>query len=640
VIAVTGEKCTKETWKQVAEGKYNVVLAAPEAIFEKTGYFWNEVLRKRSGALYSRLIAVAIDECHCVKNWGGTGFRMDYNNIGILREAFLNIPFLGLTATITPTGISYYFKSTKFKRPAIIRQTVRRTNVDIWVAQITGNEHQDLGILIPDDISNAQDIPQTIIFYNGRVGCGRMAKWLRSRLPASLRSEGETVVRNYSGVLDEVSKQETLKLLRNGACRMVVCTDAFGLGMNISAIPRVVVWKLDAKVGIDGLHQRSGRAGRDTDERALALIYVSKANLSGQYVSPTRKVTESLTQTITRKKAKIPKPASPTETQSSTANDDEFRYTLPVSKETEPTFRKALPHIYAGPTKKALGTHSESNLPAAVHWVLQTEGCRQQPFLVAFEDPEMMRACGTPGGCDLCRMRHLMETNTEDSPPTLHGIPFTITLAYQTYLQASNDKPRKTRKQTMHTITTDRMQKLIVDIKTWRKATLDDFAKQFAELTVEIVFPDTKIVALAGKAKNVATEEDLIAALEECGYSIPGSFISSYTEDLYRCISGSLKESHPPPQLQEQFDQAAGRVVKQCLPVEPQASQRLSAISPSTQSTLSIPSPPQQGNQVSSIINPLPQHTATSRVPHWPVPSIRPTSLDPVYDKGNDFSKQ
>ena len=38
-IAVTGEKCTKETWKQVAEGKYNVVFAAPEAIFEKTGYF-------------------------------------------------------------------------------------------------------------------------------------------------------------------------------------------------------------------------------------------------------------------------------------------------------------------------------------------------------------------------------------------------------------------------------------------------------------------------------------------------------------------------------------------------------------------------------------------------------------------------
>ena len=143
-------------------------------------------------------------------------------------------------------------------------------------------------------------------------------------------------------------------------------------------------------------------------------------------------------------------------------------------------------------------------------------------------------------------------------------------------------------------------------------------------MTVCIVFPDSRIIVLADKVKNIESEDDLITGLKECGYSIPGSFISPYTEDLYYCISGSLKESHPLPQLQEQFDQAAGRIVKQCHPAEPQASQRLSAISPSTQSTLSIPSPPQQGNQVSSIINPLPQYTATSRAPLWPVPSIRP----------------
>jgi hypothetical protein len=85
----------------------------------------------------------------------------------------------------------------------------------------------------------------------------------------------------------------------------------------------------------------------------------------------------------------------------------------------------------------------------------------------------------------------------------------------------------------------------------------------------------------------------LIAALKECGYSIPGSFISSYTKDLYRCISSSLKESHPSPQLQEQFDQAAGRAVKRCHPVEPQAAQIVSAISQNALSPPSIP-PPQQ----------------------------------------------
>ena len=67
-IAMTGEKSTKESWKQVADGKYNVLFAAPEAIFEKTGYFWNNVLRKRGGDLYSKIVGFTIDECHCVKN--------------------------------------------------------------------------------------------------------------------------------------------------------------------------------------------------------------------------------------------------------------------------------------------------------------------------------------------------------------------------------------------------------------------------------------------------------------------------------------------------------------------------------------------------------------------------------------------
>ena len=72
-------------------------------------------------------------------------------------------------------------------------------------------------------------------------------------LLASLRSEGEIIVWSYNGVLDEVSKTETLELLHNGACRMVVCTDTFRLGMNIVRVPRVVIWKLDTKLGISVL---------------------------------------------------------------------------------------------------------------------------------------------------------------------------------------------------------------------------------------------------------------------------------------------------------------------------------------------------------------------------------------------------
>lgn len=602
-------------WGKVAKGEFNVVFAAPEAIFQKTGYFWNHVLRKRSGELYSKIVAVAIDECHCVKNWGASGFRVDYSSLGILREAFPYIPFLGLTATMTPTAISYFFKSVRFKRPIIIKQTVRRTNVDIWVAPIIGKEYEDLRVLFSHDISSAEDIPQTIIFYSGRVGCGRMAKWLRSQLPTALRSESETIIRNYNGVLDERSKEETLELLRNGACRMVVCTDAFGLGMNLKAIPRVVVWKLDSKLGIDGLHQRIGRAGRDSNARALALIFVTSANLSGQYIPPTTKVVISSIDHVKTKKAKQTKMknskhALPSEIQSSTADNDEFQYTLPVCTETQPIFQKALLDIYAAPTKKALVSHSESNLVHAIHWIIQTEGCRQKPFLVAFDDTEMMTECDTPGGCDRCLMSHLMETNQVDSPPSLHGIPFTITLTYQTYLQTSIDKPRKKRKAIMHTISINRMDKLIVDIKSWREKNLQHFEKRFAGMSVEVVFPDDEIVALAGKAKYMRSEDDLIVAVKECGYSIPASWISAYTKDLYDCIHESLKESHPPTQLQEQFQQTAGKISIQSIP--------------------SIPPYQQPRNQLppSVTTDELIKHTVISQIPHWPIPSITPIPLN------------
>jgi superfamily II DNA helicase RecQ len=532
---------------------------------------------------------------------------VDYSSLGVLREAFSHIPFLGLTATMTPTAISYFFKSVRFKRPTIIKQTVRRTNVDIWVASIVGKEYEDLRVLFSHGISSAEDIPQTIIFYSGRVGCGRMAKWLRSQLPAALRSESETIIRNYNGVLDERSKEETLELLRSGACRMVACTDAFGLGMNLKAIPRVVVWKLDSKLGIDGLHQRIGRAGRDSNARALALIFVTNANLSGQYISP--KVTMASVDRAKEKKAKQTKTKNskgtlPSEIQSSTADNDEFQYTLPICTETEPIFRKALLDIYAAPTKKALISHSESNLVHAIHWVVQTEGCRQKPFLVAFDDTEMMTGCEIPGGCDRCLMNHLMETNQVDSPPSLHGIPFTITLTYQTYLQTSVDKPRKKRKAAAYTISTNRMDKLVADIKSWREKNLQHIAKRFAGMSVEVVFPDDEIVALAGKAKYVRSEDDLIVAVKECGYGIPASWISTYTKDLYHCICESLKESHPPTQLQEQFQQAAGRT--------------------STQSTPSIPPYQQPRNRLhpSVATDELAKHTATPQVPRWPIPSI------------------
>ena len=147
-IAITCDVSSEKAWNEVAEGKYNVMLASPESLLNSTGYFWNYVLRKRSGVLYSKIVAVAIDECHCVETWGASGFRGDYTSLGVLREAFPNIPFVGLTATMTPMAISYFFKSVKFRNPVAIKQTIRRKNLSLWVAPITGTDYEDLRVFI------------------------------------------------------------------------------------------------------------------------------------------------------------------------------------------------------------------------------------------------------------------------------------------------------------------------------------------------------------------------------------------------------------------------------------------------------------------------------------------------------------
>ena len=621
-IAITCDVSSEKAWNEVAEGKYNVMLASPESLLNSTGYFWNYVLRKRSGVLYSKIVAVAIDECHCVETWGASGFQGDYTSLGVLREAFPNIPFVGLTATMTPMAISYFFKSVKFRNPVAIKQTIRRKNLSLWVAPITGTDYEDLRVLLPARISATGDIPQTMIFYNARVGCGRIANWRRSQLPPDLQSKARTIIRSYNGILDEPSRQETLDLLRSGDCRIVVCTDAFGLGMNIKAIPRVVLWKLNSKLGIDGFYQRIGRAGRDSDATALALIFVTKANLSGEYTKDEEEAKRKKPAAKTKTKTKNPTETSlPSENElaadAADAADNEFRYTIPVCRETQPIYQSALADIYAGPTKKTLASShpSESKLVHGIHWTLHIDSCRTQPILVAFDDEEMMQSCEHPTGCDKCVMKRLIQTDTAESLPTLHGIPFTITMAYQAHLKTLLPKVPRQRKAPARTITPPLIAKLVEDIKVWRGDALKGLAEGIAGMKVEIIFPNGNIDALTNKAKHIRSEDDLRAALKECGYSLPASFISNHIKELYDCIERSLKESQPPAQLEQAFRQAerGSRVRVPALPAFKAPN--------STAASPSVPPLPRHEEQLNAIPTKL---VLKSALLHWPIPWASP----------------
>ena len=91
----------------------------------------NEYRRKNNccGWLYyerykkKKLIAIAFDEYHCIKNWGV--FRPYYRLAGTLRELLLDIPFIALSATLTPVGISEVKKGAQLCNPLIIKESIQ-----------------------------------------------------------------------------------------------------------------------------------------------------------------------------------------------------------------------------------------------------------------------------------------------------------------------------------------------------------------------------------------------------------------------------------------------------------------------------------------------------------------------------------
>ena len=204
-----------------------------------------------------------------------------------------------------------------------------------------------LCILIPNDITSTEQIPQTLIFVYGRDEANELAQWLRTLLHAGFQSRAKEVIRAFSSPLDDISKTLTVDLLRSMGCQIAVCTDAFGLGMNIANIPRVVQWKLNSRLGIDSLYQRIGRGGRDTTDQALALIFVTSTNLSGDAVTLTK-----------ARKAKKIQPSGTTTTNTSieeeTAEADELDFKMPVMQDSWPRIEKVLPLLYVGPSRQQM----------------------------------------------------------------------------------------------------------------------------------------------------------------------------------------------------------------------------------------------------------------------------------------------
>lgn len=224
-----------------------IVYITPE-YFNQSLKFIQELDKK------SMLGLIAIDECHCISQWGND-FRPEYQKISCIKDIFKNIPILALSATITK-DIENEISNTIFnKTPIIIKSTFDRPNLKIIVKQ-KKDTLKDIYLLIENNINK-----KIIIYTRTRNECENIYKIINNL--------DITCGVYHAGLNDDV-RNNIHKNFIDDNINCVIATIAFGMGIdhNINLIIRYGM-----PDNIESYYQEIGRAGRDNSIAECYLFY-------------------------------------------------------------------------------------------------------------------------------------------------------------------------------------------------------------------------------------------------------------------------------------------------------------------------------------------------------------------------------
>ena len=201
---------------------------------------------------------IVVDEAHCISQWG-YDFRPDYLNIGSLRE-IVDAPVIALTATATPQVAEDIMERLKFSEKCLLKSGFERPNL----SYIVRNCEDKLGQLL----SVCGNVAGTGIIY------------VRSRkkteeLAAFLTANGISSSFYHAG-LGPDSRTDRQEKWKSGRIRVMVCTNAFGMGIDKPDVRFVV--HLDVPDSPEAYFQEAGRGGRD-GKRSFAVLLWNNSDI-------------------------------------------------------------------------------------------------------------------------------------------------------------------------------------------------------------------------------------------------------------------------------------------------------------------------------------------------------------------------
>ena len=230
-------------------GNYKFLYISPERLD-------TEIFRTKLRSM--KVSIITVDESHCISQWG-YDFRPAYLKIAEIRELLPGVPVLALTATATPEVVKDIQARLCFRQENVFRMSFERKNLAYIVRKTENKTGELLHIL--------RRMPGSAIIY--------VRNRRRTKEITELLIHEEITADFYHAGLDDATKDIRQHRWQTGESRVMVATNAFGMGIDKPDVR--IVLHLDLPDSPEAYFQEAGRAGRD-GEKAYAVILYAKSD--------------------------------------------------------------------------------------------------------------------------------------------------------------------------------------------------------------------------------------------------------------------------------------------------------------------------------------------------------------------------
>lgn len=249
-----------KTLNKAVQEEYKFLYLSPERLESS---LFQEYLAQLNVSL------IAIDEAHCISQWG-YDFRPSYLKIAALRAALPNTTFVALTASATPLVQKDIVEKLQLKQPAVFQQSFEKPNLSYSVFTVDSSINKAIQVL--------QNVAGSSIIY-----CSSRKE--TKRIALLLQQHGFSADFYHAG-LTQADRSIKQKAWIENKIRIIVCTNAFGMGIDKPDVRTVI--HLSLPDCLENYYQEAGRSGRD-GKKAYAVLLNEPTDIAALQLLPQTK---------------------------------------------------------------------------------------------------------------------------------------------------------------------------------------------------------------------------------------------------------------------------------------------------------------------------------------------------------------